>query len=59
MFFHVSGVVFRNPADNFAGLRSGTCFRPKEDPGILCVYCATSPRLYDTKWVLVGIMSAK
>ena len=25
---------FRNPAENFAGLRSGTFFRPKEDPGI-------------------------
>ena len=25
---------FRNPAEKFAGLRSGTFFRPKEDPGI-------------------------
>ena len=25
---------FRNPAENFAGLRSGTFFRPKEDPGM-------------------------
>ena len=34
MFFQVSGVLFGNPADNFSGLRSGTFFRPKEDPGI-------------------------
>ena len=34
MFFQVSGVFFRNPAENFAGLRSGTFFRPKEDPGM-------------------------
>ena len=33
MFFQVPG-VFWNPAENFAGLRSGTFFRPKEDPGI-------------------------
>ena len=25
---------FRNPAEHFAGLRSGTSFRPKEDPGV-------------------------
>ena len=35
MFFQVSGFFFRNPAEHFAGLRSGTIFRPKEDPGMV------------------------
>ena len=30
--FFRSPALFRNPAENFAGLRSGTFFRPKEDP---------------------------
>ena len=29
---------FRNPAEKIAGLRSGTFFRPKEDPGIYNLY---------------------
>ena len=33
--FFRSPAFFRNPAENFAGLRSGTFFRPKEDPGII------------------------
>ena len=36
--FFMSPAFFRNPEENFAGLRSGTFFRPKEDPGIYTVY---------------------
>ena len=40
MFFQVSGVFFGNPAEKLAGLRSGTFFRPKEDPGMLTITVA-------------------
>ena len=36
--FFRSPAFFRNPAENFAGLRSGTFFRRKEDPGIYIMY---------------------
>ena len=35
MFFSGLRHFFRNRVDKFAGLRSGTFFRPKEDPGFV------------------------
>ena len=47
---------FRNPAENFAGLRSGTFFRPKEDPGI---YIYVRVQLFNTwmVWVWFQLVS--
>ena len=47
-FFSGLRRFFRNPVENFAGLRSGTSFRPKEDPGII---------YYSFTYIIIDILS--
>ena len=55
MFFQVSG-VFSGIRRKFVGLRSGTFFRPKEDPGICTraiVLCTVYIYVYIVEFLIV------